>query len=255
MNDDFAASQLFAVSQLAAWSSPPVDDVGYIPSSHLCDLPDDDLRAIMDTTRITRYHGWRNHDGRWRDLMGLDELAGKDIIDWGCGTGIEALELAEHGNRLTVADIAENNVALAGRVLELYGMTARQVTLGVLPPFFDNHDGQFDVFYCNGVLHHIPWPMAVMQRAYELLRPDGEARIMMYSDKGWRLATGTEPPEQVIFHPKRQQFIRFFDEVGSWADWYDKQRLEDWFGEWFTVERFSYLTPDDRYCAAVLRRR
>lgn len=245
----------FFTSQVRAWSSPPVDDVGYISSSELLNLPDDKLRAVMDEARVTRYGGWRNHDGKWRDLMGLDSIHGKDVIDWGCGTGIEARELASRGNRVVIADICPGNIVLAAKVLSLYGYQYGVRAIDPVPPFIPDAPGRFDVFYMSGVLHHIPEPEAVMERAAELLRPGGEARVMVYSDKGWQLATGTEPPDDVTGHPQRDQFTRFFDEVGDWADWYDRERLEKRFGDWFTVERFSYLTPDDRYCATVMKKR
>ena len=245
----------FMTSQIAAWSSPPVDDVGYIPAAKLLTLPDDELHTIINNMRMARYHGWRNDEGLWRDLMGLDEITGKDVIDWGCGTGVEALELAIHGNRVTGADIVSVNVELAARVLSLHGCNMQMRVLDVMPPFLPDRDKSYDVFYCSGVLHHIPQPEAVMERACQLLRPGGEARLMLYSDIGWRIATGTAPPDDVTGHRYRERFTRFFDDVGNWADWYDCNRLKARFGQWFTMERFSYLTPDNRYCAAIMRKR
>lgn len=237
------------------WSSVPIDDLGYLPSAELLELPDEDLRNLIDGMHATRYAGWRNHDGLWREVMGLDELTGKDVIEWGSGCGLEALELARRGNRVTVADIFPQNVDLAARVLRLHGFDAHIKVIGKSPPFVPDSPGRYDVFYSSGVLHHIPEPVPVMQRAHQLLRPGGQVRLMVYSDEGWRVATGTEPPEQPQEHPAFGQFVRFFDDVGSWADWYDAARLEARFGEWFTVERFEYLTPDRRYCAAILGRR
>jgi hypothetical protein len=95
-----------------------------------------------------------------------------------------------------------------------------------------------------------------MERAHTLLRPNGIARIMVYSDHGWRQATGTEPPDDVTADPVvLERFVRAFDQVGEYADWYDQARIEQRFGDLFTIERFAYLTPEKRYCAAVLRKR
>jgi SAM-dependent methyltransferase len=243
------------MAQRAAWSSPPVDGVGYLPSAEMLRMPDEQLVQVILTMRNERYSDWRNFQNRWRDLMGLDSLVAKDVIDWGCGVGLEALELASAGNRVTVADIVPSNVDLAARVGELFGHAFHVRVLEQRSPFLPDSPGRYDVFYCNGVLHHIREPQLVMQRAYEILRPGGQARLMVYSDRGWTTATGTEPPQDVAGHPKFMQFVRFFDDVGYWADWYNRERLEQRFGQWFTVERFAYLTPDSRYCAAVLRRK
>jgi SAM-dependent methyltransferase len=236
------------------WSAPPVDDVGYMESASLLQYPDDQLRVLVDQMRATRYGGWRNHDGKWRDVMGLDSTTGLDVLDFGCGVGVESLELALVGNQVTVADISESNLALACRVLGLYGCepVARLLVTDTYPFI---QDGAYDVFYCNGVLHHVRWPEQVMGRAHELLRPGGEARLMVYSDRGWRNYIGTEPPTDTASDPHFQQFVRTFDQVGSYADWYDEEKLTRMFGDLFTVDRFSYLTDNDRYCAAVLTRK
>lgn len=240
---------------VAAWSQPPVDDVGYIPSQELLARSDDELRRLVDDMRTARYGGWRNHGGRWRDVMGLDTLQDRDILDFGCGTGIEALELALTGNRVSLADIAPANVALATRVLDLYGMSITNgFTVSNEPPYIVCDAASFDVFYCNGVLHHIEWPRAIMERAHQLLKPGGEVRLMVYSDAGWRVATGTEPPGDVTTHPGFTRFVRYFDAVGEYATWYSETKLQAEFGDLFTIERCQYLTENNQYLGAVLRK-
>lgn len=244
---------------MTGWDRLPVDEIGYLDTAGLLAKPAPELRAMIDTMNVTRYTGWRNHRGLWREIMGLDELKDKRVLDFGCGVGLEAMQLACRGNRVTVADIDSRNTALARRVCTLYGVTADEMILNASPPVFPKEypAGSFDVFYASGSLHHSQYPLAVMTEAHRLLRRGGQARLMLYSDRGWRLATGTEPPrggDAMLAHPEREKFTRFFDPVGDWAEWYDLQRLEQWFGAWFRVVKFAYLTPDDRYCAAILRR-
>lgn len=251
----------FLDRQREAWSRPPVDDVGYIPATDLLAKPDGELRAIVEQMRATRYSGWRNHDSRWRDLMGLDEPGGQDILDFGCGAGVEALELALAGNRVSLADISTANIDLATRILRLHAdrlphmpSVDSHLVWGEAP-YIEAEPGSFDVFHCNGVLHHIPWAQQIMERAHQILRPDGIARLMLYSDRGWIQATGTEPPDDVTTDPGFERFVRYFDQVGEYADWYSRDRMEQRFGDLFTVERCEYLTPTGQYLAAVLRKK
>lgn len=250
----------FLDRQREAWSRPPVDDVGYIPAADMYAKPDGELRAIVEQMRATRYGGWRNHRGLWRDLMGLDEPGGRDILDFGCGTGVEALELALAGNRVDLADISVDNLHLAVRILGLYGDQIPQAPLTIYlalgePPYIEADPGSYDVFHCNGVLHHIPWARQIMERAHQILRPGGIARLMLYSERGWIQATGTEPPGDVTADPGFERFVRYFDQVGEYADWYSRDRIEQRFGDLFTVERCEYLTPTGQYLAAVLRKK
>lgn len=251
----------FLDRQRQAWSRPPVDDIGYIPAVDLIAKPDAELRALVEQMRATRYNGWRNHRGLWRDLMGLDEPGGKDVLDFGCGTGVEALELALAGNRVDLADVSVDNLHLAVRVIALYAGRIRHdhplTIYRVLgeAPYIDADPSSYDVFHCNGVLHHIPWARQIMERAHQILRPGGIARLMLYSERGWIQATGTEPPDDVTTDPGFERFVRYFNQVGEYADWYSRDRIEQRFGDLFTVERCEYLTPTGQYLAAVLRKK
>ena len=65
---------------IAAWSSPPVDDVGYVSSASMLKLPDDDLFDLVVSFERTRYQGWRNWNGNWRrggDLLAALRAAGR----------------------------------------------------------------------------------------------------------------------------------------------------------------------------------
>lgn len=241
--------------QRQQWSRPPVDSIGYVPVGDLLAMGDDELRATIGEANRVRYSSWRNHGNLWVDLLGLESTTGKDVLDYGCGVGAEALVYAQAGNRLTVADIVAENVELAHRVLHLHGHDAGRALISDTPPLTELPRSSFDVIHCSGVLHHIPWARETVEHFAELLRPGGEVRLMLYSDQGWRLATATEPPEDASAHPLFDQFVHYFDAVGVYADWYDQTRIESRFGDLFSVERFAYLTPNRRYCAAVLHRK
>lgn len=248
-------------AHVEAWSSPPVDDVGYLPSSQLLALSDAELRELVERMRTTRYQGWRNHNGLWRDVLGLDTTRDADVLDYGCGTGVEALEIALAGNRVALADISQPNIRLAARIRSLYlDQLTRWPLIGThllteVPPFLDAGPESFDVVHCSGVLHHIQKPRPVVERFHQLLRPGGEVRLMLYSDHGWRQATHCEPPWATEAHPAFGVFVRHFDQVGAYADWYDAEKLEHRFGDLFDLARFEYLTPNQQYCGAVLRKK
>lgn len=244
-----------------AWSHVPVDDVGYFPSSMFLEMHEEALRSVIESLRFARYSGWRNYNGLWRDVLGLDSTTDKDVLDFGCGFGVEALELALAGNRVSLADIVPENIQLASRVLSLYRdriSSMKSIDLYLIfgdPPFIDCEDAKFDVFYCNGVLHHISYPRQIMERAHSLLRTDGEVRLMVYSDIGWRLATNTDPPDEVTEHPKFSKFVRHFDGTGHYSDWYSKSRIQERFGDLFDITRCEYLTENQQYLGAVLTKK
>lgn len=242
-----------------AWRMLPVDDVDYVSASYLLGLPDDELRGVVEKMRITRFTGWRNHRGLWRSVLGLDRTSGATVLDYGCGVGVEALDLALSGNVVDVADVNPESTELAQRVVKLFstGFPPLRFDISGEWPFVTADPGSYDVFHCSGVLHHSRTPVDVMRRAWELLRPGGHARLMLYSDVGWWNATETCPPprDELETHPRFGDFVRYFDQVGDYAEWYDLEKIVMMFGRWFTVDRFAYLTPWRNYLAVDLARR
>jgi len=236
------------------WAYPPVDDVGYVSSQAMLEYSDDALRYMVEKFERARYGGWRNYQGRWRRILGLDSTRGKDVLDYGCGVGIEGLQYAKRGNRVSLADIAPANWSLACRVFEVADQTvAHAQTIKANPPFLSYADGSFDVIHCAGVLHHIPQPKPVVKQMSKWLRPKGELRLMVYSDKAWTIATGsTELPEHVEEDPLFARYWQCWDPHGGYADWYNAPRLHERFGTWFEVARCEPLTERGEYYGAVL---
>lgn len=246
------------------WSSPPVDDVGYISSAELLTWDDEALLDLIQEFENTRYHGWRNWQGRWRDVLGLDDTSNKSVLEYGCGFGIEALQYARRNNQVSIADISADNLRLAHRVIHLSGYkTLHEMEINEKAPFLPwlkpetNDLDRFDVIHCAGVLHHIPDPEPVVEQMARWLKKDGELRLMVYSDEAWRIATQTEPPDEgkVEDYVEFDLFWKHWDPIGGYADWYSCQRLQQRFGKWFRVRRCRPLTQHGEYLGAVLDKR
>ena len=243
------------------WSKVPVDDVGYIPVSSMLTMRDKELCGVVETFRATRYSktGWRNYQNKWRELLRLDSTSNKVIMDFGCGMGIESLEFAKWNNQIILADINIENILLAERVMRLHGYAPiEKLAVGEKEPFFLVPAKKIDVFYANGVLHHTPLIREILQRAVKMLSPNGEIRLMLYSDKGWTIATGKPAPapdSDVTKQPEFQKFAAYFDGVGYYANWFNKERLNYFVGDFLSIQNIEYITKDERYLVAVLKQK
>jgi SAM-dependent methyltransferase len=240
-----------------SWSSPPVDDVGYIPAEDLLAMGANEFDETIRRMWKARYQGWRNFESRWVETLGLMATEGKTILDYGCGVGLEGAILSTFGNHVVVADVSEANLAVARRTFRLYETPiAGTVLIREEPPFITVPMPEFDVIHCNGVLHHIPEPVPVVEQMAKWLKPGGELRLMVYSDQAWRIATGLPlPTRPVEHHAAGVQFWQHWDAVGGYADWYDEGRLTERFGRWFEIRECRYLTQDSAYLGAVLVKR
>lgn len=254
----------FDEQQIEAWSSPPIDGVGYVPSKTLLEKSDDELRSIILRLEEERYDvkGWRNFNNKWRRAFGYETTQDKFVVDYGCGSGVEALQYAKNDNRVLVTDIVRDNAMLARRVLYLFGFRPEwsvsytvEGSKGRINRFAPPKD--VDVFHACGVIHHIPDPAPVLEWASKTLKSDGEIRLMLYSDKGWEIATATKTPpieEDVTTNPNFEKFTKTFDAVGNYADWYNADKIEYRF-PFLKLEYFDYLCSDDAYCAAILKKK
>lgn len=245
-------------SQRNAWSNPPVDDEGYFASSDLLTRSDDELHDLILRVERARYLGWRNFKNRWVDTFLMEKTFDSDVLDFGCGIGIEALQYAKFGNRVHLADIAPANVELAQRVLELFGYSpAATHVLKEKEPRAKIAPESLDVVHCVGVLHHIPYARSVVEEWAKWLKPKGQARLMVYSDVLWKRSTGERPssgpPEEA---PGFDTFVRAQDGVGAYADWYDCTKLQLLInGTPFVLQHCGYITHRLEFVGARLVRR
>lgn len=236
-----------------SWAAPPVDDVGYIASAELLREDDYTLKSIITRAEQNRYFGWRNENNAWRRVLRMDETRDKVVMDFGCGIGIEALQYARNRNEVWLVDLPEDNWILATQVLELFGYSCSGGWIVGEEP--SQSWEALDVIHSAGVLHHIPNAEAAVAYLHQWLKPDGELRLMVYSDRAWQMATGMDPPNFVEDHPASETYWRFWDSVGGYADWYNAERLEQRFGAWFTLEDYQPIALDGAYVGAILRKR
>jgi SAM-dependent methyltransferase len=112
------------------------------------------------------------------ELIPYDELAGKDVLEIGSGTGVHARLLADAGANVTAVDLTPTAVELTRRRLALAGLTAdvREADAESLP--FE--DGTFDFVWSWGVIHHSESTDRVIAEIARVLRPGGRLALMVY---------------------------------------------------------------------------
>ncbi|WP_058557641.1 bifunctional 2-polyprenyl-6-hydroxyphenol methylase/3-demethylubiquinol 3-O-methyltransferase UbiG [Thiohalocapsa sp. ML1] len=100
------------------------------------------------------------------------KLAGKRVVDVGCGGGILAESMATAGAEVLGIDMGEEPL----RVAELHTLETgvaveyRQITAEALA---DEMPGAFDVVTCMEMLEHVPDPGSVVAACARLVRPGG----------------------------------------------------------------------------------
>lgn len=100
-------------------------------------------------------------------------LAGRRIIDVGCGGGLLSEGMAARGAQVTGIDMGEAPLTVArlhqhesGVEVDYQRITAEQMAT--------QHPGAFDTVTCLEMLEHVPDPASVIQACADLVKPGGD---------------------------------------------------------------------------------
>jgi ubiquinone/menaquinone biosynthesis C-methylase UbiE len=112
-------------------------------------------------------------------------LAGKRLLEIGCGMGFVSLEFMKRGVHVTATDLTESAVELARRLFELEGVVPDEVRVeNALELSFA--DERFDAVWSNGVFHATGDPARAVAEARRVLKPGGRAIIShFYRKPSW----------------------------------------------------------------------
>ena len=109
---------------------------------------------------------------------------GKEVLEVGLGYGSVAQRLAEHGARYRGLDIADGPVGIVNHRLRLHGLNGEARKGDVLAcPFADE---RFDLVIAIGCFHHTGDMGRAIDETWRVLRPGGEATVMVYNSYSYR---------------------------------------------------------------------
>ena len=148
-------------------------------------------RLNVDPAEIARFEAaasrWWDPQGEMRPLHDLNPvrlqyveragpLAGRKVLDVGCGGGLLAEAMARKGALVTGIDMAEDLIQVATlHALEAGVELAYRVESAELHA--EQHAGQYDLVTCMEMLEHVPDPEAVIAALAQLVRPGGHVFV------------------------------------------------------------------------------
>jgi glycogen(starch) synthase len=111
-------------------------------------------------------------------FVDFDGLAGKDVLEAGCGSGIAVQLFSEAGANVTAIDLTDWAVETTRRRLAAFGLEGRvlQADAEALP--FEN--GSFDLVFSWGVIHHTTHMDKALSELVRVCRPGGQVVLMVY---------------------------------------------------------------------------
>lgn len=141
----------------------------------------------VDPSEIARFEAaasrWWDPQGEMRPLHDLNPvrlqyveragpLAGRTVLDVGCGGGLLAEAMARKGAKVTGLDLADDLLQVA-RLHALEAGIELDYRLESAEQHVTQHAGQYEIVTCMEMLEHVPDPTAVIDAMAHLLRPGG----------------------------------------------------------------------------------
>lgn len=142
----------------------------------------------VDPAEIAKFDAaaprWWDPDGEFRPLHDLNParldyiearagLAGRRVLDVGCGGGLLAEGMARRGARVTGIDLAPGALEVA-RLHALESGIAVDYRLIAAESLAEAEPGAFDLVTCLEMLEHVPDPPAILAALARLVRPGGD---------------------------------------------------------------------------------
>ena len=194
------------------------------------------MTVNADPQELTKFgelaHRWWDTEGEFRPLhqinpLRLDwidtqaRLAGKTVLDVGCGGGILAEAMARRGADVLGIDLSVRPL----RVAQLHALESgidhlhyREVAVETLAAELPGH---FDAVTCMEMLEHVPDPASVVRACAALVKPGGWVffSTLNRNAKSWLMAVvGAEYVLKLLPRGTHeyQRFIRP-SELGRWC--------------------------------------
>lgn len=145
--------------------------------------------ANVDPAEIEKFNAmasrWWDPEGDFKPLHKINPLrvqfidqygaglAGKNILDVGCGGGLLTEAMAQAGAKVTGIDMSPDALSIA-RLHALESQLTIDYQQITAEQFASQYAGTFDVVTCLEMLEHVPNPAAVVQACATLVKPSGK---------------------------------------------------------------------------------
>lgn len=146
------------------------------------------MQSNVDAAEIAKFEAlanrWWDRDSEFKPLHDINPLrsnfidqrapvAGKTLIDIGCGGGILAEAMAQRGAQVTGIDMGEAPLAVARlHALESgVNVNYRQITTEALA---SEVPASFEIVTCLEMLEHVPDPASIVRACAQLVKPGGD---------------------------------------------------------------------------------
>jgi 2-polyprenyl-6-hydroxyphenyl methylase / 3-demethylubiquinone-9 3-methyltransferase len=197
----------------------------------------DRINANIDAAEIAKFEAmapiWWDKNGMQKPLHDINvlrvayiknraPLAGKKVLDVGCGGGILSEAMAALQAEVTGIDAGRAPLAVAKLHLKESGLQV-DYRMATAEAFSAEHPDQFDVVTCLELLEHVPDPSSVVAACRRMVKPGGDVFF----------ATLNRNPKSFLFAIIGAEYVLKLVRRGthSYKKFVKPSELDSWAGE------------------------
>lgn len=200
-------------------------------------------------------------------------LAGKTVLDYGCGTGEDTAHFADSGATVHAFDISPGSVEVARRRMQLMNLADRCQIETRAAGQLGFPDQTFDVVAGFAILHHLHTQLPTIYKELDrLLKPNGVAafiepmansRLLRTLRKIAPVPTHATPDERQLTYADFEPMRKHFKSI-EFHHFYNLGRLTRLLGEWSELplrridhhaqRLLPFLKPTYGICLVIARK-
>lgn len=115
--------------------------------------------------------------------MPVDNVSGKTVLDYGCGPGNDLIGFSAYSTpeRLIAMDVSQPALDAAKQNLRFFDTPIEYIAIDENNNKLALEDNSIDYIHSSGVLHHCTDLSTIMAEFHRVLKPEGQASIMVYN--------------------------------------------------------------------------
>lgn len=145
------------------------------------------MNSNVDQAEIAKFEAlasrWWDRESEFKPLHEINplrinwieehvSLAGKKVLDVGCGGGILSEGMAKRGATVTGIDMGDAPLSVA-KLHKLESQVDVEYFKSTAEDFVAEHAGKYDIVTCLEMIEHVPDPSSVIKACRSLVKPNG----------------------------------------------------------------------------------
>lgn len=110
----------------------------------------------------------------------------KKMLEIGCGIGTDATNFARNGADYHGIELSDRSLEITKKRFNVFGLEGKFANINAEDSIEMSKFREFDLVYSFGVIHHSETPSKIIKNVYDILKPGGTFKLMLYATNSWK---------------------------------------------------------------------